>query len=119
MNRWKCKLHLIDEYGLNHKLNENRLRLFTQYSRLQIHRISIPLPKNVNRQYSINKVNLIFINQKIPLKASSDLALWASQILQGEKMITPDIRIESSQLLPEGKHDCKDVSLARFGGNND
>lgn len=85
MNQRNQKLRLIDEYGLNHKLKENHPRLFKQYSRLPIHRIGIPLHRNVECQYSVNTANLIFANQKIPLKACSGLALWASQVLQGEK----------------------------------
>lgn len=85
MNQWKHRLHLIDEDELNHKLNENHLRLSTQYSRLPIHRFSISLHKNLKWQYSINRVNLILVNQKTLLKASTGLALWDSKTIPGEK----------------------------------
>ena len=84
MSYGKLKLHLIDD-ELNRGLKENQLSLPTQYSRLPIYRFSVPLHSNVEWEYFSNRVNLIFANQKIPLKASTGLALWAFKTLQGEK----------------------------------
>ena len=103
MSYGKLKLHLIDEDGLNHRLNEKPLSLSTQYSRLPIYRFSISLPKNVDWRYSGNRVNLIFANQKISLKACSGLALWAKKHYKEKKKITSDIRIENSQLFGRGR----------------